>query len=276
MIGRGSGHFIHQDPAHKTGKALAVWYHRPKGFGPRTPVVILLHGSDRAARYFRDCWIDYAERHRFLVIAPEFDERAFPGAGYYNYGNVLEAPDANGRVTSRDLWTDPIIDRIFERVRSMAGMRCEVFSLFGHSAGGQFAHRYLTLTEAPSVGLCVAANCGWYMMPEPGLDFPAGIGGLELGDEAVERFLARPLVLLLGESDIAQDEAGLPQFPGAIVQGPHRLARGRYYYSNCRETAARIGADFNWRLVTAPGVGHDDKDIAGPAAEIIAASLKVS
>ncbi|MCG8559243.1 MAG: hypothetical protein MI824_05535 [Hyphomicrobiales bacterium] len=272
-IGDGSGCFIYEDPQEATHKHLTVWYHRPRCFGPETPIVMLLHGQDRAASYFRDCWREHAERIGFLAVAPEFDSASFPGSEAYNRGNVIAAKGGADAVNPRRLWTYGIVDRVFERVRSMTGSQRTAFSLFGHSAGAQFAHRYLALTDGACVDLAIAANAGWYMVPRRDLPFPAGLGGLEVDDGAVARFFGRPLVLLLGDADTDTHADGLMQSPEAVAQGPNRFARGQYYFALCRQEAASMGTEFGWRVVVAPDVGHKDNEVAGPAAELIAAHL---
>lgn len=264
----GSGRFVYRDPSDATGKSLSVWYRCPPKFGPDTPIVFALHGFDRAAAYFRDCWSAHADRYGFLVIAPEFDDGGFPGGGAYNYGNVQIGDD--GGINPRNLWSYPILDRIFEQVRCHCHTNRTKFTIFGHSAGGQFAHRYVALTGAPSVDLTVPTNCGWYMAPDTDLPFPIGLGGLGLQDDAVIRYVERPLVLLLGSADTDEQDPGLARTPAAAVQGPHRLARGQYYFAWCKKKAEGLGANFNWRMEIAPGVGHDDREVAAPAARIIA------
>ena len=269
-IDAGSGRFACRDPDHATGKALTVWYRCPPGAGPDTPMVFALHGSDRAAEYFRDCWAPHADKGGYLVVVPAFDAQGFPGGEAYNYGNVIAE---SGGVNPRWLWSYPILDRIFETIRAPLGSRRTTFSLFGHSAGGQFVHRYVALTGAPSVDLAIAANCGWYMAPDLTLRYPAGLGGLAVREESLVEFVQQPLVLLLGDADTDERDPGLRRDAPAMAQGPHRFARGHHYYAQGKALAARCGVDFNWRLVVAPGVGHDDGDIAAAAAEIVADHL---
>ncbi|MGI9384843.1 MAG: hypothetical protein ACR2PO_16955 [Methyloligellaceae bacterium] len=155
----------------------------------------------------------------------------------------------------------------------MIGSERTAFILFGHSAGAQFAHRYLALTDARRTSLVIAANAGWYMLPRRDLPFPAGLGGLEVDNGAIVRFFERPLFLLLGDADIDEQAAGLPQIPEAVAQGANRLARGQFYFRLCKQEAARIGAEFGWRMIIAPGVGHEDDQVSGPAAQLIVAHL---
>ena len=248
-------------------------YYYPRNADKGSPIILLLHGFDRAASYFRDCWIDHAERFGLVVLAPEFDATSFPSAAHYNYGNVRAPAEDGGHFNPRHGWTFFIVDRLFEHVRKAIRSDRQSFSLFGHSAGAQFAHRYLALTGAPRADLIVSGNAGWYMLPDQSLAYPAGLGGLNFPDDGLRKYLARRLVLLLGEADNDEAAAGLPNDPEAIAQGPNRLSRGRFYFSRCKDAALRLRTPFAWRLVTAPGVGHDDSAIAAPAAKLIAGSV---
>lgn len=264
----GDGRFVYADPGHATGKRIAVWYRRPAGFDADTPILIALHGQDRAAGFFRDCWSPYADRAPCLVLVPEFDERTFPGGNAYNYGNIRSADST--RLNPRNLWSYTILDRIFDRVRAATGSRRTGFILFGHSAGGQFAHRHLAVTGGAHVDLAIAANCGWYVTPDLRMPFPAGLGGLDLTEDALIRYLEHPLILLLGDADTDPDDPGLARSPEAMAQGPHRFARGQAYFTQCKALADRLGAAFGWRLEVAPGVAHDDRDISNAAAAVLA------
>jgi len=266
----GSGSFLFQDRLDATGRSLTVRFHCPAGFTTATPIVFLLHGSDRASAYFQDCWRPYADRYGFLVVAPEFDAETFPGPETYNYGNVRQSMASDSLFNPEHLWSYSIIDRLFETIRSMTGSDRSSFCLFGHSAGAQFAHRYLALTPEPFAELTIAANAGWYMTTDPRQPYPAGLGGLRTEASVAKRFFERQLVLLLGDADTDEVEAGLPQYPGAVAQGPNRLARGQFYFHAMQRRAAALGTGFRWRLSIAPGVGHADDQVAGPAAEILA------
>lgn len=266
----GSGSFRFQDRTDATDKSLAVWFHCPICFTRTTPIVMLLHGSDRAAAFFRDCWKSFADRYGFLVVVPEFDAQTFPGPETYNYGNVRQSMASNSLFNSEHLWSYSIIDRLFDAVRRMTGSDRSSFGLFGHSAGAQFAHRYLALSPEPIAEFTIAANAGWYMTTDTSQPYPAGLGGLRTEASVAKRFFESQLVLLLGDADTGEVEAGLPQYPGAVAQGPNRLARGQFYFQAMQRRATALRTGFRWRLSIAPGVGHADDQVAGPAAEVLA------
>ena len=264
-----AGSFTFRDPAAGTRGSIRVFYARPTSIGRDTRVVFAMHGFDRAAAEFRDCWLDHAERLGLLVLVPEFDAEAFPGAHGYNFGNA-RSPDPHGAMVPRSLWNFGILDRVFEQTRVSLDLRQKTFGLFGLSAGGQYVLRYLALTEGSSVDVAISGNCGIYMLPDLATEYPNGMGGLDLDESFLRRYLARQTIILLGEADTDANAHDLPRGEAALAQGPHRLARGLWHFDRCREVAARLGVDFGWRLERLPGAHHVDPMIFDRAAEIVA------
>jgi len=269
-IKHGSGRYTYNDPETNTGAAIRIWYHRPANFSAASPIVLVMHGMGRNADGYRDNWVSSADTHGFLVITPEFDTDQFPDDWPYSLGNLARDDDGGIAFNSKEKWSLPIIDRIFEQVRDLTGTCRTTFSLFGHSAGGQFVHRYLTFADSGLVDVAIAANAGWYTLPTQEEAFPYGLGGADTLETALADFYARPVVILLGEADTLQTP-NLRQTPEAMRQGPHRFARGQNYFAIARGEAERLGVPFNWRLETVPGVAHSNGELAQPAAAIIAA-----
>ena len=269
VIGQGAGSFQFDDPKTATGKTLRVFYYRPKGFGPETPILFVMHGVKRNAGEYRDNWIALAERHGLLIVAPEFSNENFPKSWAYNLGNVVRrGPGGTLEPVPESAWSFPVIDRIFDSVRRSAGSARTTFAIFGHSAGAQFVHRYMTFTGGPKVDIALAANAGWYTLPAEVETFPYGLGQTRLPPGKLKGAFAKKVVILLGEADVVQD----PNFrktPEAMRQGATRLDRGKYYFEAAKREAEKLSASFNWRLVLVPGVGHDNAKMAGTAAEIV-------
>lgn len=253
---------------------MRVFYYRPQCAVADTRIVMAMHGLDRGAAAFRDLFVAAAELHGQLILAPEFDIEAFADPFAYNYGNVRQAPPGNV-FRPRDQWTFDLIDRLFQQVRTMTASQRTTFSLFGNSAGAQYVLRYLALTGGRLVDAAVAANSGWYMLPDPAIEYPAGLANPYLDREAVSRYLGRSVTLLLGDKDIDTTAHDLPRRPEAMAQGIHRLERGHWYYRHCRELAERLGVAFNWQFEIAHGAGHIDQLIFDQGVEILAKTFKV-
>ena len=265
----GTGDFIFRDRAAGARQSIRVYFHRPRSAGRDARIIIALHGFDRAARAFRDVLVGEAERRGQLVLVPEFDGEAFPGVHACNYGNVTLAPPST-TVVPRDRWTFGLVDRLFEHVRRTIGSERRTFGLFGNSAGAQYVLRYLALMEGAAVDQAVASNCGWYILPDLAADYPIGMAGLHLDDGHLRRYLARRLIILLGDADTDRAASDLPRMPEAMAQGAHRLERGLWYFNHCRQLADRLGVPFGWRLEIVAEAGHVSQEIFDRAARTLA------
>jgi len=262
----GSGRLTFPEPAGATDEPMPLWFHRPASWGPEGRVVVVMHGLRRDADRYRDEWRDLAERQGFLLLVPEFAQSKFPGTRYYNFGNLV---DDEGRPTRPEAWTYPALDRVALAAMALAGARRQGFALYGHSAGAQFVHRYLLLTGAPRAEAVVIANAGSYTLPRLDRPFPEGLGGTAADPAVLRAVFARPVVLQLGDADTDPNHPSLPRQPWAIAQGSHRFARGWHFFDAARRAAAEIGAPFAWRVVTVPGVGHSNGEMAKHAAEML-------
>jgi hypothetical protein len=128
--------------------------------------------------------------------------------------------------------------------------------------------RYLALNDAPSVGRAVAANSGWYMLPNRDTDYPDGMGGIGLDKSFLGRYLSRNVTILLGDADTDPNASDLPRNEAALAQGPHRLARGLWHFDHCRKVAEQLGISFGWRLEIVPGAVHVDNAMFETGAHI--------
>jgi len=245
-----------------SGPDLNIYVTRPVNLAADRPVVFVMHGTRRNADEYRDQWHDLANEHDFLLVVPEFSKRDFPGSDRYNLGNVF---DSDGSVNPESNWSYSAVEKIFDDVKKRFGMSVNAYSLYGHSAGAQFVHRYIFYVPDARVKRIVAANAGWYMLPDFNTAFPYGLQGSAIDRKRLEKSLQLPVTILLGEKDTDPDHENLRQTPEAMEQGDHRLARGLYFYETARATAEQLGVPFNWERVIVQGAGHDNRLMA-PAA----------
>ncbi|NKE47213.1 alpha/beta hydrolase [Roseomonas frigidaquae] len=248
------------DPA-----GMRVFLHRPAGWRPDGRVIIVMHGLQRDADRYLAEWAPQAEAANLLVVAPEFSRALFPTVASYNWGNVVTQDLAPN---PPEAWSFGIIEKVWDAVRARTGATRPGYALFGHSAGAQFVHRYLLLAETSRAEAIITANAGSYTMPVREVAFPSGLGGTSVDDARLAAAFARPVTVLLGADDVDPNHRSIPRQPGAIAQGPHRMARGLRFYAEARSSAWRLGVPFRWRLETVPGVGHDNGGMARRAAEI--------
>jgi poly(3-hydroxybutyrate) depolymerase len=239
-----------------------VYLARPTKLAPDRPVVFVMHGVRRNADEYRDQWYELAEQHDFLLVVPEFNDKDFPGAEGYNYGNVY-GPKGGTRDPSR--WAFSVIEPLFDEIRDRFDMEVDTYALYGHSAGAQFVHRFLYHVPDARVSRAVAANAGWYTMPDLNTPFPYGLGGSYVGPKRLRKALQQPLLVLLGEADTDPGHPSLRRTPGAMAQGAHRFERGQAFFAAGQAEAVRLEVPFGWTLETVSDADHDNRKMA-PAA----------
>jgi poly(3-hydroxybutyrate) depolymerase len=230
----------------------------------RDPSLLLaFHGSERSSKLARDATRHFADRHCLIVLAPYFDEERFP-LWRYNWGGVINGGEAQEPGT----WTGNLALELVEWARRAEG-RNVTYAMIGHSAGAQYLCRLAAYVPNQARRI-ILANPGAYVLPRLDVSAPYGFGKLYSpgdGEEAMKRYLAQPLIIMLGEKDTEPDPR---DGEGAKSQGSNRLERGINAFSAGRQVAEARGWPFNWRLIRIPGVGHSSKDMyASPAASSI-------
>lgn len=255
--GQRTGSFVFSD---WDGPPLRVFFAEPDAPSmDGAPVVFVLHGVNRNADDYARNWEALARTYGLRIYAPEFTNRAFPGAAMYNLGGLgTDGPYAFSAF-------EPLFEAVMARGGNARG-----YHLFGHSAGAQVVHRAVLMEDLPHLITAYAANAGWYTLPHGAPTWPYGLGGTDIGEAELRRWLEAPMMLLLGDQDIDPDHENLRRTPEAMAQGPHRYARGAYFAAVGRASARDIGAGFNWQVASVPGVAHDNAGMAEAAAAIIA------
>jgi hypothetical protein len=251
----GQGRFVFS----QAGLSVTVWTYAPPTAGPQTPVVFVLPGIRRNGEDYLNDWIPLAQANRFLLVVPEFSQAEFPGDEGYIYGNTV---DRAGQPVPREQWSFSMIEPIFDAVRARTGNQSAGYRLYGHSAGAQFVQRFVYFVPRARLDRAVAANAGWYMMPDLTAHFPYGLRGTPVTADDLRHALTLPLVVLLGTADTNAGDKVLRHTPEADAQGPYRFARGKFFFAGAARLAQAQGAPFAWRLATAPGVGHSDPGMA--------------
>ena len=249
------------------GPDLPVYYQLPDKVTAETPVVFVMHGVNRDADRYRDEWAALARRHRFIAIVPQFSRADFPGSRGYNTGYFSEE---DGSPRPRSLWSFAAIEPLFDDVRKRFGTGTARSSIYGHSAGAQFVHRFVLFMPEARINKAVAANAGWYTMPDRSMGFPYGLAETPVDDAALGAALGKPLTVLLGTADTDRDDPDLRKTPEADAQGLTRFSRGQTFFARGKAAASEIGTPFGWTLVTVPGIGHSNAGMAEAAAALLA------
>jgi hypothetical protein len=246
-IAQGNG----QQSAALPGATLELFTYRPPNCSPGL-LLLVFHGVNRDAGPYRDHARPLADRLCAVVVAPLFDQQRFP-RDLYQYGGIMH----DGRVAGAGHRTVDLLDPLAAWTRTAVGAPQMPYVLLGHSAGAQFADRAaaFTTTEAARI---VVANPSTWVMPSLTVAAPFGFRGVEpasRAEEALRAYLARPLIVLLGQADTGTHN--LAMGPEAMAQGPYRLARGRNAFRAAQGVAASHNWPFGWTLIEVPGVGHN-------------------
>ncbi len=240
-----------------SGPKLPVYVHRPKSGGPKSHIVFVMHGVKRDGDRYRDEWRDLAEKHDLIIVVPNFGRDDFPTTESYNLGNIF---DEQGRKNPVAKWSFSAIEPLFDDIVCRVGGTQQGYALYGHSAGGQFVHRFVAFVDAPRLLSAVAANSGWYTMPNDAA-FPYGWGGYAAGLVTPAKAFQRPLTILLGTADTDRNDPNLRKNEQADAQGLTRFARGHGFLAVARKQSGNSSL-LAWRLAYAPEIGHDNGGMA--------------
>jgi len=265
----GPNDVAYEDP-HLPGRPLTLRSARPKHCTPKTPVLFVHHGVLRNGGDYRNFWLPLVDSADVLAIVPEFSTEYFPGSHWYNFGNRTHE---SGEAKPRDEWTYGIDGRVFAVLRAQGVTERTSYGVWGHSAGGQFVHRAMSLGFRDQVAAAVTANAGTYAMPDLSVAFPYGLGETNTDESALRALLAFRLTVMAGTLDIDNQSDHLPKDAAAMRQGDTRYARAHNYIATARAEAGRFGIHCAWTIVDVAGVDHDGNRMSAAAAPILSAAL---
>ena len=264
----GSFTFTPQAPLNRN--PLEVFYHIPDGDITTMPILMSLHGASRNGESYRDYWIQMANEHGFIVIAPEFTTENYPGLGdNYNMSNIFDDGDNPSLETFNDKseWTFSTLDPLFDYVKVAASNIRETYNAWGHSGGAQFLHRFVTYLPNSKLDIAVCSNAGWYTVAENGVSFPYGIDNGQLPTTDLITAFSKKLIVHLGKNDTNSDSSTGIRRNGVVdaQQGIHRFERGQYFFNTSQATAQNMEVTFNWEKHEVAGIGHQAQLMANDA-----------
>ncbi len=233
------------------GTPIEVFTYRPAGCTV-TSILLVLHGLERDVAGYRDDALPLAQRYCMMVAAPLFDARRFPGRSYQRGGIVRD-----GAVQPAADWTVRYMPLLADWARQQAGADLPYVQL-GHSAGAQFLSRVVAFSPDTARHTVLANPSTWV---EPSLDIPApyGFGGVPQAEQALRRYLAASITVLLGRQDTGTKHLATSE--EAEEQGANRLTRGQATFAAAAAAARQHGWPFNWTLAVVPGVGHSARQM---------------
>ncbi|WP_339838240.1 hypothetical protein [uncultured Flavobacterium sp.] len=256
-LSSGSGSFSYTYDVISYTKTLAVYYYIPTTKIATTPILFVFHGTDRNAKDYRDAMVAKAELLGFILLVPEFSEQDFPGGDAYNLGNVFVDGDNPSPSTlhPENEWTFSIIEPLFDFVKTQVDNSTSQYDVFGHSAGGQFAHRFLLFKPYARVGKTVVSASGWYTFPDTSINFPYGLSQSPLLGMSIPGFLSKKVYIQVGENDDNPNDSGLRHNEYADAQGLNRKERAIYFFQFCQQLS--VPTSFNWSFHFIENADHD-------------------
>tara|TARA_Y100000992_G_scaffold74538_1_gene47069 strand:- start:30 stop:887 length:858 start_codon:yes stop_codon:yes gene_type:complete len=243
---------------------LDVFYHLPKTIDNDTKVLFVVHGNTRNADDYLNSWIRLTKDKNIAIFAPHFKRSSFISF------NTLQMSTSNGKIrTDTDLYLHNSIDTLFKYIKTKFKLNDKLYDIYGHSAGAQFVHRYLLMSDNPSVNKAVAANAGWYTFLN-GADFPYGVKNppISLTDSNVKKFLSTNLYILIGTNDIDVDSS-INKSKGAQKQGINRLQRAKNFFTYTESIVEQNNLEFKWKYQAVPGAPHSNKVMSKAAVLVL-------
>ena len=246
-------------------KPFKVHYYIPNNVNRTTaPILFVFPGANRNADDYLNTWISIADIKSLMVFSFEFGSNYY-SSNEYQQGNIL---NQNNNINHDSVWTFSVIEPVFDMIKSQLNYQPNYYDMFGHSAGAQFVHRYVLFKPNARINRAVAANSGWYTVPDTSVLFPYGLKNSSLSINQIQSAFNQHLEIHLGQNDNDPNDPYLRVTPEANLQGAHRLERGRYFINKCI-TLSNVynSATFNWVKKEVPNVGHNQVGMANYAAE---------
>jgi pimeloyl-ACP methyl ester carboxylesterase len=245
---------------------IKVFFAVPPRISANTKVLLVMAGRQRDADNYLDSWIDWAAKNNYLVLAPQFDANNWPEPLGYNFGNIATGNERKHTPNAKDQWAFTLIEQIFVLARVEFSLKAKKYDIFGHSAGGQLVHRFMLFMPENHVRLAVAANPGFYTLPDLAAPFPYGLKNspVEITQNDLLKWTKRKLILMRGTADTQRTE-NLRQTPEADAQGPNRFTRAAFMF----EKIKALNPQTKWQMIDVPGVAHDQKGMALAAQRVL-------
>jgi pimeloyl-ACP methyl ester carboxylesterase len=252
-------------------KLIRVFYHIPSNASASENMVFVFHGNGRNAKDYRDAMISKANQYGFIVITPEFSRTNFPGGDAYNLGNVFIDGDnpSPSTLNPESEWTFSVIEPLFDFVKQNVNNTSLKYQIFGHSAGGQFAHRFVMYKPNARYDKVVASASGWYTVPDFNVSFPYGFTQSPLETSNLEHLFQKRVFIQIGNLDNDPNASALRHNIFADAQGLNRLDRAQYFFDKIAVLAQENNLEFQWELHIKEGADHDFEIASQNAADLI-------
>ncbi len=226
----------------------------------RYSLIVLMHGTERGAADYRDAFVDFANEHGCIVLAPLFPANIGGPQDLDNYKLIDFAGIRFDRV---------LLDMVAE-LSGKYRLRDTRFLLHGFSGGGHFAHRFFYLHPNELLGVSIGAP-GVVTLLDESLPWWTGVQDIEARfgialDYPAMRAVAVQMVI--GGDDRATWEITIVQdspwwMPGANDAGANRLERMQSLKRSFEEHGISVRHD------VVPGVAHDGDRVLEPVKDFM-------
>jgi pimeloyl-ACP methyl ester carboxylesterase len=246
--------FVFTDQKGRPDRPIKVFTYRPRQCDSTCPMVFVLHGAKRDTYPYMKHWASIADEHRMIVVGPQFEAQHWPKAAAYNAGDVKDQAD-------REKWVFAAIEHLFDEVRD--GQKDYV--LFGHGAGAQVVQRMAIYRPENRARLLIAANPGWYTMPEWRKEkekaykepYPYSMVGSPAGEAELKAALQKRMVLIVNDRDEAPDDEASEKRGEVVKQGESRVDRAENFIKAATAASQDLGVKLAWELNEAPEKVND-------------------
>lgn len=259
------------------GKSLDVHYQLPTeldDLNPNAPILFVMTGRKRNAEEYRDQWRDLAIKYGFIVLVPEFkwddypDEVSYDMGGTFRFEDRLSVPAIKEMETvSEKQWAFSALEPLFDVARNDLKLSAKQYSLYGHSSGAGFVHRYLYYKPKARLDRVVAANGAWYLLPRADIDYPYGLEGSRINKQMLQTAFRRNFTVMFGQNDLGPRRQYHANTEQANAQGPHVVSRAMSFMLMALVTAKQLDTTINWSMRSVPNVGHSNTKMAPSAVE---------
>ena len=248
-----------------SNKPFNIHYYIPSTINQTTaPILFIFPGTDRNADDYLETWITLADQKGVMVFAFEFSVDYYPMSTNYQTGFIL---DENGNLNNEDVWTFSVIEPVFDFIKTNLVNNTNSYNMFGHSAGGQFVHRFVQFKPNSRLNYAVSANAGWYTVPDTSVDFPYGLKNAGISNEDLQNSYLKNLEIHLGQNDNDPNDPALRKTTEANLQGSHRLSRGRYFVNQSDSISQSLNFSSSWVKKELENIGHEQQKMAVFAAQ---------
>ena len=235
---------------------VEILYRLPKEINENTKVIFIIHGNSRDVERYINLWLEPSKDKNVILVAPHFTR-----SNYSNFGTLQIARSSGKILKNQSNNLKNSLSLFFTYFKNKYNLQTSTYSIFGFSAGSQFAHRYLLFSDDIQVDRVVLGSAGWYtfLNDEP---YPYGMRNMPIERERYEWYLSREVLFILGAKDNDPNHESLNNSKGAKQQGSNRFERGQNYFKNLVIFSEENEIAFRWRYKVIDDLDHSTSAIS--------------